>query len=378
VNHSPRQIGLFADEKITQANTEGIKYIGSKMLIIPYILEVARRINAHTVLDGFSGTTRVSQAFAQDGYNVFSSDISVWSEVFATCYLRKCPGNHFGELIAYFNDIKPTDGWFTEHYGGDVTESENVKIKRPWQRHNTRKLDAVREAIDEMSLSLEEKAVVLTSLILALDKVDSTMGHFASYLKNWSPRSYKSLVLKEPLYIETNGKHAVRRGDIFQVLDDLPEVDLAYFDPPYGSNNEKMPPSRVRYAAYYHIWTTICLNDRPKLFGKANRRVDTRDKDAASVFEDYRRSLSGRLRVVEAIDKLIRNVRAKYVLLSYSSGGRATSTELLEVLQQAGEVVEIQEIEYKRNVMSGMRWTNKWVRPKEGKNLEYLFLLRKH
>jgi len=204
------------------------------------------------------------------------------------------------------------------------------------------------------------------------------MGHFASYLKNWSPRSYKSLVLKEPLYIETNGKHAVRRGDIFQVLDDLPEVDLAYFDPPYGSNNEKMPPSRVRYAAYYHIWTTICLNDRPKLFGKANRRVDTRDKDAASVFEDYRRSLSGRLRVVEAIDKLIRNVRAKYVLLSYSSGGRATSTELLEVLQQAGEVVEIQEIEYKRNVMSGMRWTNKWVRPKEGKNLEYLFLLRKH
>jgi adenine-specific DNA methylase len=49
--------------------------------------------------------------------------------------------------------------------------------------------------------------------------------------------------------------------------------DLAYFDPPYGSNNEKRPPSRVRYAAYYHLWTSICRFDRPILFGKAQRRT---------------------------------------------------------------------------------------------------------
>ena len=46
------------------------------------------------------------------------------------------------------------------------------------------------------------------------------------------------------------------------------DVDLAYYDPPYGSNNDKMPPSRVRYASYYHVWTTIIQNDRPELFGK--------------------------------------------------------------------------------------------------------------
>ena len=378
MKQSRRQLGLFADDKAIEANTEGIKYIGSKMLMIPYILDVAQRMNCRTVLDGFSGSTRVSQAFAQSGYDVISSDISAWSEVFGTCYLRQKRGRHMMELIAELNNVTPTDGWFTEHYGGEVNEAGIVDPKRPWQKHNTRKLDAIRETIDEMSLTEIEKAVAITSLILALDKVDSTLGHFASYLKNWSSRSYKPLVLKEPMYFESFGTHEIRRGDIFQVLDKLPEVDLAYFDPPYGSNNEKMPPSRVRYAAYYHVWTTICLNDRPRLFGKAKRRVDTRDKVAASVFEDFRRSFSGRFRAVEAIDRLIRNVRAKYVLLSYSSGGRATSSELVDVLRRAGEVVEIQEIEHKRNVMSGMRWTNEWIRPKEGKNLEYLFLLKKH
>ncbi len=378
MNQPQHQLGLFADEKLTAVNTEGVKYIGSKMLLLPYILEIASSINAQTVLDGFSGTTRVSQAFAQNGYDVISSDISAWSEVFATCYLRKCRINYLAELIKHLNNVKPFDGWFTEHYGGDPTESEFVQLKKPWQRHNTRKLDAIREAIDEMSLSQVERAVALTSLILALDKVDSTLGHFASYLKNWSPRSYKSILLKEPMYTETAGAHEVRRGDIFQVVDNLPEVDLAYFDPPYGSNNEKMPPSRVRYAAYYHIWTTVCLNDRPRLFGKAKRRLDTRDKVAASAFEDFRRNFSGRFRSVVAIERLISSVRAKYVLLSYSSGGRATSDELIDVLQKCGEIVEVREIEYKRNVMSGMRWTNEWIRPKEGKNFEYLFLLKKH
>jgi len=378
VNQPQLQLGLFADDKPQLANTEGIKYIGSKMLIIPYIMDVARKISARTVVDGFSGTTRVSQAFAQNGHDVISSDISAWSEVFATCYLRKCRINHMAELIDHLNNVKPFDGWFTEHYGGDASESEFINTKKPWQKHNTRKLDAIREAIDEMSLSKVERAVLLTSLILALDKVDSTLGHFASYLKEWSPRSYKRLELKEPMFVETSGSHEVLQGDIFKVLDVLPEVDLAYFDPPYGSNNEKMPPSRVRYAAYYHIWTTVCLNDRPRLFGKAKRRVDTRDNVAASVFEDFRRNFSGRFRSVVAIERLISSVRAKYVLLSYSSGGRATSDELIDVLQKCGEIIEVREIEYKRNVMSGMRWTNKWVRPLEGKNFEYLFLLRKH
>lgn len=372
------QPSLFSDCVVPKIKTEGIKYIGSKLRIIPYILEIVHKINARTVLDGFSGSTRVSQAFAQMGCNVISADISKWSEVFATCYLRKERGNRISELIEELNTVKPFDGWFTENYGSESASPVVNGHKKPWQKHNTRKLDAIREHIDNMALTTDEKATAITSLILALDRVDSTLGHFASYLKEWAPRSYNNLVLKEPMYVPTVGRHVVKQGDIFQVVEQVPEVDLAYFDPPYGSNNEKMPPSRVRYASYYHVWTTVCLNDRPELFGKALRRADTRDTMAGSVFEEFRRNSNGRFVALEAIEKLVNNVRARHVLLSYSSGGRATSEELIDVLKQAGEIQQVVEIEYKKNVMSGMRWTNEWVKPKEGKNTEYLFLLRKY
>ncbi len=89
------------------------------------------------------------------------------------------------------------------------------------------------------------------------------------------------------------------------------DADLAYYDPPYGSNNDKMPPSRVRYASYYHLWSSICLFDNPQLFGKAKRRADTSDMLSASVFEEFRRNETGRFVVVEAIERLLRQTKAQ-------------------------------------------------------------------
>lgn len=373
-------LSLFSDLISHPPSTQGIKYTGSKLKLIPYILQIARTIDAETVLDGFSGTTRVSQAFAKSGYRVLCNDIAVWSEVFATCYLmnQKTP-REYRELIDHLNSLPPIDGWFTENYGGQSNAGSAVQadgLKKPWQVHNTRKLDAIRQEIEKLSLPPVDKAVALTSLILALDKVDSTLGHFVSYLKEWSPRSYNDLLLEVPSVFINRKKHEVFRQDIFELASRI-SVDLAYFDPPYGSNNEKMPPSRVRYASYYHLWTTICLYDHPRLFGKAKRREDTSDVIAGSVFEEFRRNGDGRFVVVEAIERLIKNTNAKWILLSYSSGGRATADELNQVLASNGRLVDVMEIDYKKNVMANMKWTDEWVREASMPNREFLFLLEK-
>lgn len=271
------------------------------------------------------------------------------------------------------------EGWFTEHYGGEVRADDHegaVAPKRPWQRHNTLRLDAVREEIERLSLREVEKAVALTSLILALDEVDSTLGHFASYLRDWSSRSYKSMQLTVPNMTPAEREHSVHQRDIFDLIDET-EVDLAYFDPPYGSNNERMPSSRIRYPAYYHLWTSICLFDRPALFGKVNRRADSSDGFAPSVFEDFRRDSSGRFVVVEAIDRLIKRTKAKHSLLSYSSGGRATAEELHSVIDSNGTLVEAVEVDHKRHVMTTMRWTHEWVSDTATQNKEFLFLIEK-
>ncbi|MEK7121363.1 MAG: DNA adenine methylase [Patescibacteria group bacterium] len=363
---------LFGKKDFSHIKTQGIKYAGSKLKIIPHILESIEDLKIKTVLDGFSGSTRVSQAFAQAGYDVVSNDIAYWSETCAKCFLLHNKGKeYYQNILDGLNALHGYDGWFTTHYGGD----EKMGEKMPFQKKNTRKLDAIREKIEELKLDDIDKAVIITSLLLALDSVDSTLGHFSSYLSKWSDRSYNDLILKLPDLKKTEGKHRVFREDIFEVVKNN-VFDLAYFDPPYGSNNEKMPPSRIRYSAYYHIWTTIVKHDKPVLFGKVNRREDSRDAISASVFEEFRKNDKGHFIAMEAIRTLIQNTKAKYILLSYSSGGRATKEELTNILNESGKVLKIIEIDYKKNIMSSMRWTNEWINS-DGAHKEYLFLMEK-
>lgn len=350
--------------------SEGIKYTGSKLKILPYILQMAEGLDVHSVLDAFTGSTRVAQAFAQQGKCVTANDTAEWSEVFATCYLlADKPDAFYAPIIQELNALPGTDGWFSAHYGGEGPDG-----KRPFQLKNTRRLDAIRTRIDELDLEWEDKCVLLTSLILALDAVDNTIGHYAAYLSGWSRRSYDDLTLRLPRRFPLTAPNRVLRQDVFDIVGDY--HDLAYFDPPYGSNNEKMPPSRVRYAAYYHIWKTVVLNDQPAVFGKANRRLDSRDSVAASVFEDFRQTPDGRHVAMEAIRRLVEGTNAHYIMLSYSSSGRATKQEISDILSSSGRLLQMQEIDYRRNVMSQMRWTNQWVNS-DDKYKEYLFLMEK-
>lgn len=364
-----KQQTLFGTQFVVP-QTEGIKYTGSKLKVIPYILQSIEELDISSALDAFTGTTRVAQALAQVGINTTANDISEWSSVFATCYLLSDkPDTFYQPYLDELNSLKGIYGWFSEHYGGDTEDG-----KRPFQLKNTMRLDAIRNRIDEYNLAWTDKCVLLTSLILAMDAVDNTLGHYAAYLSGWSSRSYNDIRLRLPRRFPVHTKNKVIKGDVFDSVSTY--HDLVYLDPPYGSNNEKMPPSRVRYASYYHIWKTVVLNDKPNVFGKANRREDSSDTVAPSIFEEYKKNNNGNYIAMEAIKSLIEQTNARYILLSYGSGGRATKEELNAILHDNGHVISAKEIDYKKNVMSNMRWTNEWINS-DGKYKEYLFLLEK-
>ena len=363
-------------------DTQGIKYTGSKREILPVLLRLIKPLNVETILDGFSGTTRVSQALKQAGYTVYANDIADWSKVFGECYLlNKKPASYYFPLIDRLNNLPGKYGWFSENYGGEPnggSATQKDGRKRIWQLHNTKKLDAIRKEIDKIAKDEIEKSVLLTSLIIAMDKVDSSVGHQVSYLKKWAPRAYNTMKMEVPRLIIDEKRHQVYQEDIFDLADDI-EVDLAYYDPPYGSSNELMPPSRVRYASYYHIWKTICLNDKPKLVGVANRREDVGDTISGSIFEEFRKNDEGQYIVIEAIEKLVKNTPAKYVVLSYNNNGRATFQAIKDILQNLKKKVSIFEMDYKKNVMATItRTTNEWINDTNGKNKEYLFLIDKN
>ncbi len=62
--------------------TQGIRYTGSKKDIIPRILELVDGRGIRRTLDACAGSTRVSQAFKQAGYDVDANDLALYSTMF--------------------------------------------------------------------------------------------------------------------------------------------------------------------------------------------------------------------------------------------------------------------------------------------------------
>lgn len=356
--------------------TEGVKYIGSKSKLLPYLSSVFNDLGGLTYFDGFSGTTRVSQHLSNIGKQVIANDRAIWSQVFSNCYLK---GNgDYHELIAHLNNVKPISGWFTKHYGGVADGELSMSadgLKKPFQLHNTMKLDAIRKEIDILELDDITKSVALTSLILGMDKVDSTVGHHTSYLKKWSKRSYNDLILDVPKIPLRFYEHKVYHDDIFNVVGDI-QCDVAYYDPPYGSGNKKMPSSRVRYQSYYHIWETICRNDEPDIFGKSYRREDSRDAVSYSPFEDYRLDDVGNSIHLSSIIDLVSRTKSQYIVLSYNSSAGATLDELCDSMSSY-TITDIHLVDYTQNVMSRMKSTNEWLTKDYSNHKEYIIVIKK-
>jgi len=238
------------------------------------------------------------------------------------------------------------------------------------------RIDAIRDEIDRLHMSRVDQSVALTALILAADRVDSTVGHYASFLREWSPRSYGDLNLTMPdLVGSPERRHTVVRGDIRDVLRQMAGgYDAIYLDPPYGSNNDKMPSSRVRYSAYYNIWTSLVLNDHPETYGRSNRRVDTSDRFVQNEFEDFRRhDGTGHFIAYHALAEVLSLVTCDVMVFSYSSEGRIPLPDLMDLLTGWGRVEKATRIDSRRHVMSSMRWTHDWLKDETQGLGEYLF-----
>lgn len=348
--------------------TQGIRYCGSKKTIIPRILDLIPS-GVKTVLDGCSGTTRVAQALKRAGYRVDCNDLAEYSVIFGQCYIRNNKTGYEG-LIKHLNAIESIDGWITQNYAG--YENGGVSLfggkKKNWILKNAQKADGIREEIEK--LSLPDKAVALTSLILALDKVSNNLGHQVSFLREWAPRCYDPLVLEVPNLISSVYDHRVFQQDVKTIEG---YYDLVYLDPPYGTNNQKHKTTRVRYASYYNIWNSICKWDKPELFGASNRRKDSSDKliTGLSNFESTSYDF-----VRKEIELAVKSLKCKYLIFSYSNKSIVKIEDLIEMFSGMGKL-RVESFDYKENVQKNLT-TSKEFLGDGSLNKEYLFLLEKN
>ena len=171
-----------------------VKYLGSKRLLVPAILEAVGGVSPRggTVLDLFSGTSRVGHALKRAGYRVIASDHNAYAAALARCYVQADAEDVLadaGRLVREFNGMNGEPGYFTETF---------CERSRYFQPKNGARIDAIREAIARKGLEPELESVMLVSLMEAADRVDSTTGLQMAYLKQWAPRAFNDLELRVP------------------------------------------------------------------------------------------------------------------------------------------------------------------------------------
>ena len=356
--------------------TEGVRYTGSKRALIPKIHELIHTLPIRSALDAFAGTTRVSQYLKSAGYDVQTNDLAPYSTIFGRCYIENCDVERptLDEKIKHLNQLKPVDGYFTEFFGGEDDGTGAVQAsdgkKKPFLVKNTRKLDAIRDEIDRIAEDKIEHAILVTSLINGLDQIESTLGHQVAYLSKWAPRAYNDLVLRRPRLIPGDGTYRTSRLDAGKIPN---RFDLAYFDPPYNTNNTHTPTTRVRYASYYHFWTTVVLNDKPESIGASNRRLDCSSDTLPGAISKYESTKYDV--VLSEIEQLITNVDARYVLFSYSNKGKVEIKDLENIFSRH-KILAVEKISHRENVQKLLTSNREWLGD-QAANFEYLFLVEK-
>jgi adenine-specific DNA-methyltransferase len=265
-----------------------IKYLGSKRRLVPVLTRICQASGARTALDLFTGTTRVAQAFKAQGVHVTAVDSARYAHTFARTYIETdaatTDAGALGAAVAHLNALPGKPGYVTETFSHQA---------RFFQPHNAARIDAVRDAIDSEYAGSPLFPLLLTSLIEAADRVDSTTGVQMAYVKQWAPRSAKPLELRVPELL--NGPGRAIQGDAVALTSGpaLGHFDLAYLDPPYNQH---------RYFTNYHVWETLVAWDAPEAYGVARKRLDARDPSTHSVFNSKKTMPAALASVVQSVD----------------------------------------------------------------------------
>lgn len=329
-----------------------IKYLGSKRRLVPHIVQAVGELGRGLrVLDLFSGTSRVGHALKRAGHFVIANDHLAYAQVLARCYVAADADRvrALAERCLREMERAPSvHGWFTETY------CERARFFRP---ENGVRIEGMRRWMAVRGLEPELEAVLLTALMEAADRVDSTTGVQMAYLKQWAPRALRPIALRLPDVLPGAG---VALGlDALQAAAEH-EADVAYLDPPYNQH---------RYLGNYHVWESLVRFDAPDVYGVACKRTDCRS---------YESAFNSRRGIHPALQALLGRVRARHLLVSFSDEGFVAREEIEAWLRERGDVV-VRAFDSPRYVGARIGIHNprgeRVGEPGRLRNVEYLFLV---
>ena len=358
-------------------NSQIITYIGNKRSLLSFIGKGIDKVRNSLdkkkldIFDVFSGSGIVSRYLKQYSYKLVVNDLEKYSEVISSCYL-----SNYSELdIPFLKDLyesiiyklynKPLRSGFISELYSPENDREIKRGERVFYTHrNALYIDSARQYIEQ--LPYEYRHFFLAPLLSEASVHANTSGVFKGFYKDSSRNVGKfggnngdalirilgDINLPFPLFSNYECCVEIHRGDSNIIADCIDEVDIAYLDPPYNQHP---------YGSNYFMLNLITDYIKPD-----------RISEVSGIPVDWNRSsFNKKAQSFESFRSLVRDIKAKYLLISFNSEGFISLDEMKNMLEKIGRV-EVLETKY--NTFRGSRnLRNRKIHVKE-----YLYLVEKY
>ncbi len=315
-----------------------MRYLGNKESLTSEIYDLLDKkglLNTRKVFfDAFCGTGTVSDSL-KNYFDIILNDNLLLATTFSygriigqDCKFTNLKINPFD----YFNKNRDTRiGFFSQNYAPALSG------RMYFSDYNAGRIDYFRETIEEWyinGLIFEyEYFYLLGCLLESVSKVANVAGVYGAYLKKWDPRAVKEIIFRPIESVKSENKANVisfYNNNLIDIISNV-ECDILYLDPPYTKN---------KYTTQYHLLETLVRNDNPIIKGVTGGRS----------FDNVSDNWSRPYYVEVEFENIIRDTKANYIIISYSSDGIMSKDYILNVLKRYGkaETLELVEIPYKK------------------------------
>jgi adenine-specific DNA-methyltransferase len=362
-------------EKNEYLTQQLITYIGNKRTLLDFIGEGIKRVQKRLgkeklkMFDAFSGSGIVARYFKQFSELLIVNDLEKYSTVINECYLSNENELNMFELRKHYFQIieeidkNPKKGIISELYAplSDTHIKPNERVF--YTSRNAMYIDTARQMIEKFPQ--KEQKYFLAPLLSEASIHANTSGVFKGFYKNKETgigqfgglnkdalfRIKGNIKLPFPIFSNFNCETIISCGDSNKIIKDLPEVDIAYLDPPYNQHP---------YGSNYFMLNLIVDYKYPESTSKIS-----------GIPKNWNRSFYNKsLKALQSFTELVGGIKAKYVLISFNSEGFIATEQMKEMLKKLGK---LQVLETKYNTFRGSRNLNN----REIHVKEYLYLLEK-
>lgn len=309
-----------------------VTYLGNKRKLLSFIgkgVEIVRRRLGKEKLscyDAFSGSGVVSRYMKRYASALYSNDLEMYAAVLGRCYLTNRSRAAELQLEAEHERLmkRIEELWAPGLVAELYAPQDDERIRRGervfYTRRNAVFLDTARRAIEELPELLRPyflapllyEASVHTNtggVFKGFYKAKTGIGQFGGQKKQALPRIMGEISLPMPCFSQYECPCTVLQGDAAEVARRLPEVDLAYLDPPYNQHP---------YGSNYFMLNLIATYERPKSISAVSGIPAGWNHSAYNT----------RGGVGKALQELLAAVPAKYALMSYNSTGLLSAEEI--------------------------------------------------